>query len=76
MTLSQFVDTYDCFIYNDTILKALYKHSQLVGAYSKWKKNFRQNRDEDFILLSNREIVSRFGISEDCKRALKEYIKA
>ena len=76
MTLSQFVDTYDCFIYNDTILKALYKHSKLSGAYSQWLKKFKKSRDEDFILLSNREMVSRYGIAEDCKRALKEYMRA
>lgn len=75
MTFSSFVDSYDMFFYNAEILKALYKHANLKGRYTKWLEKFRGSRNEDFKLLSNREMVSRFGIVEDMKRALKQYKK-
>lgn len=73
LTFSSFVDEYDRFIYNREILQALYKKSGLKGSFNVWLKKYKQTRNDNFILLSNREIISRFGIVEEMKRALKEY---
>lgn len=71
---TDFIKQYEPFIFNREILFALYNHAGLKGSFNNWLMNFRKRRE--LILYSNREMVSRFGIAEDCKRAIKEYIRA
>ena len=71
--IDRLIKQYEPFIYNREILIALYKYAKVKGSFNVWLTKFRKRRK--LKLYSDREMVSRFGVAEDCKRALKEYMK-
>lgn len=74
MSFAEFVKCHKIFFYNREILKGVYEYVGLKGSFNGWLKKYRERRK--FELYSDREMISRFGIVEDVKRALKVYIKS
>lgn len=74
INFTEFVKHHNIFFYNREILKAVYEYVGLKGNFNGWLKRYRERRKFD--LYSDREMISRFGIAEDVKRALKKYVKS
>ena len=78
-TLSEFARNEDSLIYNNNIMKALYKYSGLKGNYNKWLEKCRENirkREKNPNML---RFVSDSAIKKQikgCQKALKEYRKS